>query len=55
MTMMCCGTLRCLGLRLARLTGVEQEQQTLAGKSTLNRLEQAMHIEQDLSGERYVK
>lgn len=27
----------------------------LAGKSTLNRLEQAMHVETDLSGERYVK
>lgn len=43
------------GIAIGKLTGVEQEQQTLAGNSTLNRLEQAMHIEQDLSGERYVK
>lgn len=43
------------GIALGQLDPREQMPQVLAGKSTLNRLEQAMHIEQDLSDERYVK
>lgn len=44
-----------LGIALGKVDPIEQMPQVLAGKSTLNRLEQAMHIEQDLSDERYVK
>ena len=43
------------GIALGKLSTEAQSPQALAGKSTLNRLEQAMHIERDLSGERYVK
>jgi len=43
------------GIVLGKLSNEAQSPQVLAGKSTLNRLEQAMHIERDLSGERYVK
>lgn len=43
------------GIALGKLGAMEQTPQVLAGKSTLNRLEQAMHIERDLSEERYLK
>jgi len=43
------------GIVLGKLSNEAQSPPALAGKSTLNRLEQAMHIERDLSGERYVK
>jgi Transposase DDE domain group 1 len=44
-----------VGLAIGKLTGEATEPARLAGKSTLNRLEQAMHVEGDLSEERYVK
>jgi len=37
------------GIALGKLGAMEQTPQVLAGKSTLNQLEQAMHIERDLS------
>lgn len=43
------------GIAVGKLGGEAQQPPVLAGKSTLNRLEQSMHIEGDLSQERYVK
>jgi hypothetical protein len=43
------------GIALGKLSNEAQSAQALADKSPLNRLEQAMHIERDMSGERYVK
>lgn len=43
------------GLAVGKLESDHARCAPLAGKSTLNRLEQAMHVEGDLSQERYVK
>ena len=46
---------RLLGVVLGQLESQHQRCAPLAGKSTLNRLEQAMHVAHDLSDSRYVK
>lgn len=46
---------RLLGVALEQLESPHPRCAPLAGKSTLNRLEQAMHVPDDLSGSRYVK
>lgn len=43
------------GIAVGKLESEHPRCAPLAGKSTLNRLEQAMHVAGDLSGERYVK
>jgi hypothetical protein len=43
------------GIAVGKLESEHPRCAPLAGKSTLNRLEQAMHVETDLSGQRYVK
>ena len=43
------------GIAVGKLTSEHVRCAPLAGKSTLNRLEQAMHVETDLSEQRYVK
>jgi hypothetical protein len=43
------------GIAVGKLASEHPRCAPLAGKSTLNRLEQAMHVAGDLSGERYVK
>jgi hypothetical protein len=43
------------GIAVGKLESEHSRCAPLAGKSTLNRLEQAMHVAGDLSGERYVK
>lgn len=43
------------GIAVGKLESKHPRCARLAGKSTLNRLEQAMHVATDLSGERYVK
>ena len=43
------------GIAVGKLESEHPRCAPLAGKSTLNRLEQAMHVAGDLSGEQYVK
>jgi len=43
------------GIAVGKLESGHPRCAPLAGKSTLNRLEQAMHVETDLSEQRYVK
>ncbi|MGA7934348.1 MAG: IS1380 family transposase [Kovacikia sp.] len=43
------------GIAVGKLASEQVRCAPLAGKSTLNRLEQAMHVETDLSEQRYVK
>jgi len=42
-------------IAVGKLESSHERCAALAGKSTLNRLEQAMHVPHDLSSERYVK
>jgi hypothetical protein len=46
---------RMFGIAVGKLESEHPRCAPLAGKSTLNRLEQAMHVETDLSEQRYVK
>jgi hypothetical protein len=44
-----------MGIAVGKLESQHERCAPLAGKSTLNRLEQAMHVEHDLESERYLK
>ena len=43
------------GIAVGKLESEHPRCAPLAGKSTLTRLEQAIHVEADLSGQRYIK